>query len=161
AFPINVTTTHGASITSQTFVLNVIGPPSFNGTSPTSAAFEVGQVATPITVQTTESIPLPMTLTLTGKMPAGVLFAIGGTNTPSPSITFSGTPAAGSGGVYPVTLTVANASGKATETFTITVGQAPAITSAGTATFVMGRQNSFTIKTTGFPAASFNASAIN
>ena len=45
--------------------------------------------------------------------------------------TLAGTPAAGTGGTYPLTITAANGVlPDATQSFTLTVDQAPAITSA-------------------------------
>jgi hypothetical protein len=40
------------------------------------------------------------------------------------------------------------------QTFTLTINQAPAVTSVSSATFLIGQANSFTITTTGFPVAS-------
>jgi len=54
--------------------------------------------------------------------------------------------------VYRFKITASNASGVMMQTFTLTVDQAPAITSAGTATFVAGQTNSFTVTTSGLPA---------
>src|SRR5205823_184612 len=65
----------------------------------------------------------------------------------------SGTPAAGTGGSYPITLTASNGAGtNATQSFTLTVNQAPAITSVNTTTFIIGSAGSFTVTATGFPA---------
>ncbi len=51
----------------------------------------------------------------------------------------SGTPAAGTGGSYPITLTATNGVGTpATQSFTLTVDEAPAITSADTTGFTVG-----------------------
>ena len=53
--------------------------------------------------------------------------------------TLSGTPAAGTGGTYPLTITASNGVGTpATQSFTLTVNQAPAITSANSTTFTVG-----------------------
>ena len=71
-----------------------------------------------------------------GALPAGVGFADNGNGT----ATLSGTPDPGTTGVYPLTVTAANGVlPNATQTFTLTVNQGPAITSANSATFTTGR----------------------
>jgi Fibronectin type III domain len=68
--------------------------------------------------------------------------------------TLSGTPAAGTGGSYPITITANNGvTPNATQSFTLTVHQAPAITSADSATFVIGTAGSFTVTTAGNPTS--------
>ena len=86
---------------------------------------------------------------VTGTLPAGVTFVDNGNGTG----TLSGTPAAGTGGRYPLTFTAANGVlPDGTQAFTLTVNQAPAITSAASATFTVGAAGIFTVTTTGFPA---------
>jgi YVTN family beta-propeller protein len=86
------------------------------------------------------------TFTETGRLPAGVQLSAAGT--------LSGTPKAGTGGTYRVTITASNGLGSpATQQFTLTAGQPAAITSANHATFTHGRHGSFTIRATGFPTA--------
>ncbi len=59
-----------------------------------------------------------------------------------------GTPAAGTGGSTRFTINAANGvSPDATQTFTLTVDQAPAITSAASTTFTVGKAGSFTVTT--------------
>ncbi len=61
-----------------------------------------------------------------GPCPRGVTFTDNGDGT----ATLSGTPAAGTGGAYPITITATNGVGPdATQSFTLTVDQAPTITS--------------------------------
>jgi hypothetical protein len=56
------------------------------------------------------------------------------------------------GGVYTLCLTASNGvSPNATQKFTLTVDQAPTITSANNATFTAGENGSFTVRTSGFP----------
>ena len=60
--------------------------------------------------------------------------------------TLAGTPAAGTGGTYPLIITAANGVGpNATQNFTLTVNAAPAITSAASTTFTEGQVGSFTV----------------
>ncbi|MGC4016899.1 MAG: putative Ig domain-containing protein, partial [Luteolibacter sp.] len=62
--------------------------------------------------------------------------------------TLSGTPTAGSGGVYTLNLVANNGiTPNANQTFTLTVNEAPSITSANTTTFTTGAAESFTITT--------------
>src|SRR5690606_9143185 len=67
--------------------------------------------------------------------------------------TLSGTPAPGTGGIHALTFTATNGVHTPTvQDFTLTVNEAPAITSAATATFPLGAATTFTITTGGFPA---------
>ena len=61
--------------------------------------------------------------------------------------TLSGTPGLGTGGSYPIVITADNGTTPATQNFTLTVDEAPAITSADTATFVIGTHGTFTVTT--------------
>jgi hypothetical protein len=84
-------------------------------------------------------------LSESGKLPAGVKF-----NAATGVLT--GTPAAGTHGTYHLVFTASNGIGPvATQSFTLTVHQPPAITSANHATFVEGKAGSFHVKVAGFP----------
>ena len=101
---------------------------------------------------TTTGSPTP-SISETGTLPAGVTFVDNRDGT----ATLSGTPDPGTGGTYPLTLTAANGvQPDATQSFTLTVNQAPAITSASTATFTAGTAGTFTVTTTGSPTASIS-----
>ena len=82
-------------------------------------------------------------MTQSGALPSGVTFNGG---------VLSGTPATGTGGTYTITLTATNTIGTANQTFTLTVNQAPAITSANSATFAVGSAGNFVVTASGFPA---------
>ena len=117
-------------------------------TSASATTFTVGTAGS-FTATTTGS-PAP-SLTETGALPTGVTFVDNGNGTAK----LSGTPASGSGGSYTLTLTANNGVGTAaTQSFTLKVNQAPAITSASTTTFTVGTAGSFTATTTGSPAPS-------
>jgi hypothetical protein len=59
--------------------------------------------------------------------------------------------------VYPITITASNGiSPNAGQPFTLTVDQAPAFTSARSATFKAGHWRRFIFRTTGFPAATLS-----
>ncbi len=120
-------------------------------TSANSAASNVGAPFS--TTVTTTGSPAPA-LTETGSLPTGVTFVDNGNGT----ATISGTPAAGTGASYPITITAKNANGTATQVFTLTNAQAPTITSASTAAFVVGTAGTYTVTTTGYPAATITES---
>ena len=128
---------------SQTFTLTVDQAPAItSATATTFAAGKSGSFAVTATGYPAESFsetgPLPTGVTLTA---AGVL---------------SGTPAAGTGGTYPITITATNGiSPDATQSFTLTVDQAPAITSANTTTFTVGASGSLAVTASGYPAPTF------
>jgi hypothetical protein len=131
---------------SQPFTLTVSGAPSF--TSAPTTTFTVGSPGS-FTVSAVGT-PTP-TVAVAGTLPAGVTFVANADGTG----TLSGTPAAGTGGVHSITFTAANGIlPNGTQAFTLTVNQAPAITSGTTATFVIGTPGTFTVTTSGFPAPS-------
>ena len=77
-------------------------------------------------------------------LPSGVTF-----NTSTGVL--AGTPVAGTAGTYTLCLNASNVAGSATQAFTLTVRQVPAITSASSTTFTVGSAGSFTVTDTGFP----------
>ncbi len=93
-------------------------------TSAASTSFPIGS-AQSFMVTTTGS-PYPA-LTESGALPAGVTFGDDGNGT----ATVSGTPAAGTAGRYPISLTATNILGTTTESFTLTVQQPQVITFIG------------------------------
>jgi hypothetical protein len=96
---------------------------------------------------TTTGDPAPA-LTETGSLPGGLTFVDNGNGT----ATISGTPAASTGGSFPITITAKSTSGTTTQSFTLTNASAPTITSANTASFTVGTNSTYTITTTGYPA---------
>ena len=103
---------------------------------------------------TTSGSPTP-SISETGALPSGVTFTDNGDGT----ATLAGTPAAGTGGTYPISIDAGNGiSPDGTQTFTLTVDEAPSITSGDSATFSEGDPGSSTITTTGFPTASLSES---
>ncbi|MFC6356142.1 beta strand repeat-containing protein [Luethyella okanaganae] len=138
-------------IASQPFVLTVNEAPTI--VAATGLTQDVGDsITVPVT---TTGYPLSITLTSTGAPPAGVTFADNGDGT----ATLAGTPAVGTGGVYPLTFTASNGvQPDAVHAFTLTLNEGPTITSADTTTFVRGATMSFTVTSSaGYPsAASFS-----
>ena len=132
--------------TTQTISLKGTGlpiPPAI--TSASTAVFTVG-VAGSFTVTTTGA-PAP-SIKEAGALPNGLVFVDNGNGTG----TLYGTPLVFVGGNFSISFTANNgAPPAATQAFTIVLRQAPAITSASSATFAYGEPNSFTVTTTGFP----------
>jgi putative cofactor-binding repeat protein len=145
-YPITFTAQNGVGTNAtQNFTLTVNQVPAITSTNNTT--FTVGTAGT-FTVTATGS-PSPI-LTEFGALPAGVTFN-------AATGILAGTPAAGTGGTYPVTLTAHNGVGAdAMQSFTLIIGQAAAITSANTVTYYIGAQDSFTVTATGVPAPSLS-----
>ena len=141
---LTITASNGVSPdASQNFTLTVNEAPAI--TSVNHVTFTASSAGT-FTV-TTHGYPV-VTISRTGSLPSGVTFTDNGDGT----ATLAGVPAFGTGGTYPLTLTAHNSSGPdATQSFTLTVDQAPAITSAGSTGFSVGSLGTFAVTTTGFP----------
>ena len=123
----------------KTFTLIVDEAPAV--TSVTSATFTVGTFGS---FRFTSSGFPPPTFSETGALPNGVTLD-------STTGVLSGTPAAGTGGVYPITIDVENGVSDPTQSFSLTVDQAAAITSAASGTLTVGTHGSLTVTDTGFP----------
>jgi Bacterial Ig-like domain (group 3)/Immunoglobulin domain/Putative Ig domain len=151
SYPITITAANGVSPdATQSFTLTVHQAPAI--TSANATTFSAGTAGS-FTVTTTGSAPT--TLSESGALPAGVTFTDNGNGT----ATLAGTPASGTGGSYPITITAANGvSPDATQSFTLTVHQAPSITSSNAATFDSGAAGTFTVTTGGFPHAALSES---
>jgi len=142
-YPITITASNGvAPDATQTFTLTVDQAPTF--TSANHTTFTTGTFGS-FTV-TAAGFPTAMTFSFSGTLPNNV--------TLSPSGVLSGIPAAGTGGIYAITITASNGiAPNATQTFTLTVDQAPTITSANNTTFTIGMMGSFQVTATGFPTS--------
>jgi autotransporter-associated beta strand protein len=98
--------------------------------------------------------PIPL-LSETGALPSGLHF----TDNSDGSATFTGKPAAGTGGTYHIVVSASNGQApNANQNFTLTVNEAPSITSANAAPFIIGTATTFTVTTTAFPIAALNES---
>jgi hypothetical protein len=131
----------------QTLTINVGQAPAF-----TSAASASGTTGKAFTFSVTTSGSPASTLTETGTLPKGLTFT--GTTTGTAKIT--GTPTVG--GVSTLTLTAKNSVGTTTQTFTLTIGQAPAFTSSQLLTPTINKAFTFTVTTTGSPVATLSES---
>ena len=90
-----------------------------------------------------------------GLLPDGVTLVDNGDGT----ATLGGTPTAVTTGVYPLTFAAFNGVGPdASQSFSLTVGASPSITSASSVTFLAGQLASFAVTATGFPAPSLSES---
>ena len=128
-YPLTISASNGVgTAASQSFVLTIASTPVF--TSAASATFVAGSAAT-FTV-TTSASPAVTSITRTGALPAGVTYTDNGNGT----ATLAGVAAAG--GTYPLTFTASNGGAPAQQSFTLTVNQAPAITSANSTTMAQG-----------------------
>ncbi|MEO7254600.1 MAG: Ig-like domain-containing protein [Casimicrobium sp.] len=133
----------------QVFTLNLGLPPTF--TSANATTFTVGAPGS--FTATTTATPATTGIVQTGALPSGVTFVYNGPGTPLNG-TLAGTPAAGTGGTYPITLTAANGIPPNTvQNFTLTVNQTPAITSANNTTCVVAVACTFTVTASGFPVS--------
>ena len=142
-YPVTLTARNKNGTATQAFTLTVTRAPAFKKipaiTATTGVALNL--------VITTTGYPAAA-LTETGPLPAGLGFTGNSNGTAS----IAGTPAAGSGGQYPITITATNPAGTTSLAYVLKIGQAPAITSASTATAATGTAFSFQVTATGFPA---------
>ena len=150
SYPISITASNGVgSAAVQSFTLSVNGASVF--TSAAAASFRTG-VAGTFSI-TTSGVPTAA-ITFTGTLPTGLSIIDNGNGT----ATLAGTPSAGTGGTYALTVQAANGVGApATQNFVLAVTQAPAITSANATAFTLNLPGTFTATTTGFPAPSLSA----
>jgi len=119
-----------------------------------SASTATAIVGAPATITLATTGAPTATLTESGALPAGLTFADQGNGT----ATIAGTPADGTGGSYPITITATSSAGTAVQSFTLTDAQAPTITSPATAAFTAGAAGTYTVTTTGYPAATITES---
>jgi hypothetical protein len=86
-------------------------------------------------------------MTETGALPQGLTWTDNGNGT----ATLAGAPGVAQGGVDKLTFTAASATGTTTQSFTLTVDQAPGILTAPAATAGKGKPFSFTFAAAGYP----------
>src|SRR5438067_1084763 len=137
-YPISFTVTNVVGTTTQLFTLTVNEAPSFTSTGTVTTT--VGGVVS-MTV-TASGSPAP-SIVQGGTLPPGINYNLS-------THLLSGIPS--TAGIYNFTFTATNALGTATQNFTLTVNQPPAITSANATTFTVGTLGTFTVTATGFPA---------
>ncbi len=133
----------------QDFTLTVDQAPVI--TSANSTTFVVGSSGSFTVTTAVGTYPATTTFSETGALPSGVTLSSGGL--------LSGTPAAGTGGTYSIVIDASNGvSPDDTQNFTLTVDQAPVISSANNTTFTVGTPGSFTVTTAvgTYPNATFS-----
>jgi hypothetical protein len=127
---------------SQTLTLNVIDPPTM--TIHPVTPFQAGLSGGLVSITTVPGLPLPTTLTSSGKLPTGVTFTAGANGTAK----LSGKPAAGTAGTYTVNITASNATGSTSQTFVLEVSQPLPSTKTGTASAIFAEGKSSTVVVT-------------
>ena len=125
----------------------VITPATANALSPviTTAASTSFSTGTAGSFSVQASAQPAATFSESGSLPAGV--------TLNPDGTLAGTPAAGSGGLYPISITASNGVAPAyTASFSLAVDEAPTVTVPSSATFQVGSAATLPFQVTGYPA---------
>ncbi len=152
---ITIKATNEAGSDTLTFTLDVHQAPAISG--PAADTFTVGQHGGPDVFMMTSGHPTA-SFSKAGALPNGVDLTDGG----SGSASIEGTPAAGTGGVYPITVKAANGTTPdATAPFTLTVNEAPSVDGPASSTFTVGSAGSSAAFTsTGYPAATLSATGL-
>jgi len=147
-------TVKGQAVAAQHFTLTVDNSPVFTSKS---AFLAKTQVAFSYSVTTSSGFPTP-TITTPSTLPGGVSLVDNHDGTAA----LTGTPTATAGGVYPITLTATNGIGSpVTQAFTLTVYQAPTLSSGATDTVDEGVSIApFTVNYAGYPAPALKATGL-
>ena len=150
-YPVTITAENGVGTDAvQTFVLTVDQTPSITG--PSTVTYSVATPGT--TTYTTASYPTPA-LSVVGGLPNGVTFTDNGDGT----ATLAGTPGAGTGGIYQLTVDADNgAGGTSSLPVTLVVDQAPALSGPTQVTFTKGTDGTATFTATGEPTPTLSES---
>ncbi|MFL6107345.1 MAG: beta strand repeat-containing protein [Marmoricola sp.] len=153
-YTVTVKATNEAGTGTKTVTLTVNQAPGLAG--PSGATYTVGQAGGPTTF-TASGYPTSV-LTSLGILPSGVGFTDNNDGTGS----YAGTPAAGTGGTYALTVKASNGTPPdATAPFTLTVNEAPGLTGPGAATFKVGTASqSGEYTATGFPVPTISATGL-
>jgi sugar lactone lactonase YvrE len=132
-YPITITASNGTgSPAVQSFVLTVSSAASSPSITSDASDAETSGVPFSFAIETT-GYPAPK-LTKRGSLPPGVTFVNNGDGT----ATIAGTPSMSAAGMYTLTLTATNSAGTATQSFTLTVSDAPTIKNIPTTTAHVG-----------------------
>ncbi len=148
-YPITITATDANSNTAtQAFTLTITAAaPQF--TSAPSISFAENAAGT---FSVTATGDTPITFTETGALPSGVTLGTDGT--------LSGTPATGTAGTYPITITATDANNNtSTQAFTLKVSASvPVFTSAASTSFTENSAGTFSVTATGDTPITFTES---
>lgn len=141
----------------DTVVLTLVVHQAPTISGPSADTYTVGQPGGPTAFTQSSGHPLG-TFSSTGTLPGGVTF-----DAPNPgSGSYAGTPAAGTGGVYHLTVKDSNGTPPdATKDWTLTVNEAPGIDGPSSATFKVGEAGaSGEFTASGFPVPTFSATGL-
>ena len=131
--------------------------PTYTGTLPAPVLTTTGGVF-PVNQGSTITFFVPSTPTATVSVSSSPPLPAGLTYTQTPGgASITGTPAPGAEKIYTLSVSVVTAGYNNVETATLTVPKAPVITSGSSATAVAGNPFSFTVTTTGIPAAAITS----
>jgi hypothetical protein len=148
-FTVKVTAKSSAGTTTQSIAIKITASPVFTRIPTTKST-----VGTAMTLKIRAKGYLAPTFAMasggTSALPVGLTLVDEGDG----KAVISGTPAAKAGGIYTPMVLARNASGEASDAFTLEVREAPAITSAATATATVGDATSIRFTAAGFPAPS-------
>jgi alpha-tubulin suppressor-like RCC1 family protein len=122
-YPLTFTARNSAGNVTQAFTLTVTRAPTIKKAPPRRAT-----VGVPVSLTITSAGYPVAALTESGALPAGLTF----TDNRNGTGTIAGTPAAGSGGSYSITITATSTIGSASQEFNLKVREPPATTSADT-----------------------------
>jgi streptogramin lyase len=148
-YNINLTAKNSLGSAVQSFTLTITKAPVFKAIPTKDLTATVG---TRYSVTSSVSAFVSASMSETGTLPNGLSFMDNGNNT----ATISGTPQVGSGGTYSITLNATNSNGAGSKTVTIKVDEAPAITSASSATATIGAAFSYQVSAYGFPTPKYS-----
>jgi Pro-kumamolisin, activation domain/IPT/TIG domain/Putative Ig domain len=132
-----------AVTSAATFTYQGAGPPNI-----TSAGSATALAGTSFAFAVTATGDAPLSVSESGNLPRGLSFTPEGGGT----ALINGTPAEGTGGLYDLTFTASNRLGAATQSFVLTVDQAPAISAASFWRVTVGEPATFTATASGYPA---------
>lgn len=154
-YTITITATNEAGSDTHDIVLTIHQAPILSG--PSAATYRVGQAGGPDTFTQTSGHPTA-TLSAEGTIPGGVTFTDNTDGTGS----IAGTPSAGTGGVYPLTIKGSNGTPPdATWPFVLTVEEGTGISGPATATFTVGTAGaSGEYVGTGYPPPTIGATGL-
>ncbi len=151
-YSFTVTASNGttpARSTTQIFTLTVSQPATITPTGPSDEDGFLDGSSNTLTISATGMpTPLVSATLVSGRLPTWLLVspALG-------SVTLSGTPPLKTKKTYDFTVTALNAGATDTQNLTLYVGYAPSFLSAAASTFKVGTNKIFSIRTSGYPAA--------
>jgi hypothetical protein len=148
-YTLTLTAKNAGGTATQTFTETIIKVPVFKSIPTRNLTAVVG---TPYSLAVTTSAYDTASLSESGSLPAGMSLVDNGDGT----ATISGTPQVGDGDTYPITIIASNSYGSTYKPLTITVNEAPSITSANSNAATRGTPFNFSVTSAGFPAPKYS-----